>query len=160
MADISGGNLIDDLAGLDFSAVSPEEFARIVKGLSAKQLGEIMHGELRARILREVFGRMKQQFRPEAAGQLQALIRWKITADDGGGDDVFETSISGGACRVSEGHSEAEPRTTLVMGPAEFLKLASDNGNPVTMFMMRKLKVAGDVGLASGLTRYFDIPKA
>lgn len=108
-----------------------------------------MHGELRARILREVLGRMKQQFRPEAAGQPQALIRWKITADDGRGDDVFETSISGAACRVSEGHSEAEPRTTLVMGPAEFLKLASGNGNPMNMFMMRKLKVAGDVGPAS-----------
>ncbi|MFF1832640.1 SCP2 sterol-binding domain-containing protein [Streptomyces sp. NPDC058231] len=157
MADNSSGDLVDELAGLDFSAVSPEEFARIVKGLSAKQLGEVMHGELRSRVLREVFGRMKQQFRPEAAGQLQALIRWKITGES---DEIFETEISAGACRVGEGRSEAEPRTTLIMGDTEFLKLVSGNGNPVTMFMMRKLKVAGDVGLASGLTRYFDIPKA
>ncbi|GAA3482438.1 hypothetical protein GCM10018966_069700 [Streptomyces yanii] len=42
---------------------------------------------------------------------------------------------------------------TLVMGPAEFLKLTSGNGDPVTMFMMRKLKAAGDVGLTSGPTR-------
>ncbi|MFD4944754.1 SCP2 sterol-binding domain-containing protein [Streptomyces sp. NPDC058409] len=157
MADNSSGNVTDELAGLDFAAVSPGEFARIVKGLSAKQLGEVMHGELRSRVLGEVFGRMKQQFRPEAAGQLKALIRWKITGDS---EAVFETSISEGRCTVSEGRSEAEPRTTLVMGDAEFLKLVSGNGNPVTMFMMRKLKVAGDVSLASGLTRYFDIPKA
>ncbi|MDP5316561.1 SCP2 sterol-binding domain-containing protein [Streptomyces poriferorum] len=157
MADNSSGNLTDELTALDFAAVSPQEFARIVKGLSAKQLGEVMHSELRARVLGEVFGRMKQQFRPEAAGPLKALIRWKITGDT---DTVYETAIADGACTISEGRSDAEPRTTLVMADAEFLKLVSGNGNPVTMFMMRKLKVAGDVGLASGLTRYFDIPKA
>nr|WP_202435302.1 MULTISPECIES: SCP2 sterol-binding domain-containing protein [unclassified Streptomyces] len=145
------------MAGLDFAAVSPEEFARIVKGLSGRQLGEVMRGELRTRVLGEVFGRMRQQFRPEAAGRLKALIRWRITGES---DVFYETSIADGTCAVTQGRSEAEPRTTLVMGDADFLKLVSGNGNPVTMFMMRKLKVAGDVGLASGLTRYFDIPKA
>ncbi|MFJ3706016.1 MULTISPECIES: SCP2 sterol-binding domain-containing protein [unclassified Streptomyces] len=157
MADNSSGNLTDELSGLDFAAVSPEDFARIVKGLSAEQLGEVMHGDLRTRVLSEVFGRMRQQFRPEAAGRLKALIRWKITGEN---EEVYETSIADGACTVSAGRSDAEPRTTLVMGDAEFLKLVSGNGNPVTMFMMRRLKVVGDVGLASGLTRYFDIPKA
>ncbi|MGW0780948.1 SCP2 sterol-binding domain-containing protein [Streptomyces sp. NPDC002913] len=157
MADNSSGNLTDELSGLDFAAVSPAEFARIVKGLSAQQLGEVMRGNLRTRVLSEVFGRMRQQFRPEAAGGLTALIRWKITGET---DEVYETAIADGACTVSVGRSDGDPRTTLVMGDAEFLKLVSGNGNPVTMFMMRKLKVAGDVGLASGLTRYFDIPKA
>ncbi|WP_326701018.1 SCP2 sterol-binding domain-containing protein [Streptomyces sp. NBC_01754] len=157
MPDHSDSSLTDELTGLDFAAVSPEEFARIVKGLSGGQLGEVMSGDLRARVLGAVFGRMRQQFRPEAAGALKALIRWKITGES---DVVYETSIADGACTVTEGRSEAEPRTTLVMGDADFLKLVSGNGNPVTMFMMRKLKVAGDVGLASGLTRYFDIPKA
>ncbi|WP_097973074.1 SCP2 sterol-binding domain-containing protein [Streptomyces sp. gb14] len=157
MDGTSSGNLTDDLSALDFAAVAPEEFARIVKGLSAKQLAEVMRGELRARILGEVFGRMRQQFRPDAAGGLTALIRWKITGES---DAVYETAIADGSCRVTTGRSDDEPRTTLVMADAEFLKLVSGNGNPVTMFMTRKLKVAGDAGLASGLTRYFDIPKA
>ncbi|MFI1934060.1 SCP2 sterol-binding domain-containing protein [Streptomyces sp. NPDC020330] len=156
MDGTSSGNLTDDLSGLDLAAVAPEEFARIVKSLSAKQLAEVMRGELRTRILGEVFGRMKQRFRSEAAAGLTALIRWKITGES---DVVYETAIADGVCRVTPGRSDAEPRTTLVMGDAEFLKLVSGNGNPVTMFMTRKLKVAGDVGLASGLTRYFDIPK-
>ncbi|WP_327678387.1 SCP2 sterol-binding domain-containing protein [Streptomyces sp. NBC_00467] len=150
-------NIGDELAALDFSAVSPEEFARIVKGLSGRELADVMRGELRGRVLREVFGRMKQQFRPENAGSVDALIRWKITGEN---EEIFETSITDGTCTVHEGRSEQEPRTTLVMGDAEFLKLVSGNGNPVTMFMMRKLKIAGDVALAAGLTRYFDIPKA
>jgi putative sterol carrier protein len=157
VADNSSGNLIGELSGLDLTAVSPEEFARIVKGLSTRQLGEVMRGDLRTRVLGEVFGRMRQQFRPEAAGGLTALIRWKITGES---EAVYETSVADGTCTVSAGRSDAEPRTTLVMGDAEFLKLVSGNGNPVTMFMMRKLRIAGDVGLASGLTRYFDIPKA
>lgn len=157
MPDDSRGSLTDELAGLDFAAVSPEEFARIVKGLSGRELAEVMRGELRTRVLGEVFGRMRQQFRPEAAGRLNALIRWKITGSE---ELVYETLVADGTCAVTEGRSGAEPRTTLVMADADFLKLVSGNGNPVTMFMMRKLKVAGDVGLASGLTRYFDIPKA
>lgn len=155
--DGTSSSLTDDLSALDFTAVSPEEFARIVKGLSAEQLAEVMHGELRERILGAVFGRMKQRFRPEAAGALSALIRWKITGES---EAVYETAIADGGCEITRGRSAAEPRTTLVMGDAAFLKLVSGNGNPVTMFMTRKLKVAGDVGLASGLARYFDIPKA
>jgi predicted lipid carrier protein YhbT len=151
----------DDIAALDFASVTPEEFARIVKGLSAKQLGEIAaDGALRARVLEEVFGRMERQFRPEAAGTLEALIRWKVTGQGDSPDAVYETKITGGTCTVTEGRSEAEPRVTLVMGDADFLKLVSGNSSPVTMFMLRKVKIAGDVALAAGLTRYFDIPKA
>ncbi|GGZ22673.1 SCP2 sterol-binding domain-containing protein [Streptomyces nitrosporeus] len=157
MSENSNGGLTGELAALDFGAVSPQEFARIVKGLSAGQLAEVMRGELRVRVLGEVFGRMRQQFRPEAAGRLDALIRWKITGES---DLVYETAIADGTCTVTGGRSAAEPRTTLVMADADFLRLVSGNGNPVTMFMTRRLKVAGDVGLASGLTRYFDIPKA
>ncbi|NBE54365.1 acyl-CoA synthase [Streptomyces sp. YC537] len=146
------------MADLDFAGVSPEEFAKIVKGLSNKEINEIARDEvLRTRVLAEVFGRMGRQFRPETAGTLEALIRWKV---GDGHEAVYETRIAEGTCTVTEGRSDAEPRVTLVMGDAEFLKLVSGNSNPVTMFMTRKLKIAGDVALAAGLTRYFDIPKA
>ncbi|GAA3632794.1 SCP2 sterol-binding domain-containing protein [Streptomyces chitinivorans] len=146
-----------DLAALDFAAVSPEEFARIVKGLSTEEIDGIMRGELRMRVLDEVFRRMERQFRPERAGSLEAVIRWKVTGES---EVVREIAISGGTCTVREGRGETDPRVTLTMGDAEFLRLVSGNASPVTMFMTRRLKLAGDVGLASGLTRYFDIPKA
>ncbi|MCK1798163.1 SCP2 sterol-binding domain-containing protein [Streptomyces sp. XM4193] len=150
-------DITSDLSKLDFASVSPEEFARIVKKLSTKEIKELAQGELRTRVLSEVFGRMEKQFKAEAAGSTEALIRWKI---DGESEVVYETLISGGTCTVTEGRSDAEPRVTLLMGDAEFLKLVSGNSSPVTMFMTRKLKIAGDVALASGLTRLFDIPKA
>ncbi|WP_394433978.1 SCP2 sterol-binding domain-containing protein [Streptomyces sp. SGAir0957] len=151
----------DDIAALDFASVTPEEFARLVKGLSTKEINEIAQdAALRARVLKEVFGRMERQFKPDVAGSLEALIRWKVTGQGDVPDAVYETKISGGTCTVTEGRSDAEPRTTLVMSDPDFLKLVSGNSSPVTMFMLRKVKIAGDVALAAGLTRYFDIPKA
>jgi putative sterol carrier protein len=148
------------LAGLDFAQVSPQEFARIVKSLSNREIAEAFQGELRLRALREIFSRMQRQFRPDGAGSLKTLIRWQIEGTDGTDPVVFETAIADGACTATEGATAAEPRVTLTMSDVEFLKLVSGNGNPVTMFMMRKIKIAGDVGLAAGLTRLFDIPKA
>ncbi|MFI5805273.1 SCP2 sterol-binding domain-containing protein [Streptomyces sp. NPDC051561] len=153
-------DLKSELASLDFASVSPEEFARIVKRLSPQEIREVMQGELRERVLSEIFGRMERQFRPEAAGTLDSLIRWKVAGTDGEGDAVYETRIKDGGCTVTEGRSETESRVTLIMGDAEFMKLVSGNGNPVTMFLTRKLKLVGDVGLAAGLPKYFDIPKA
>ncbi|WUJ32284.1 SCP2 sterol-binding domain-containing protein [Streptomyces sp. NBC_00388] len=150
-------NISAKLAELDFASVSPQEFAGIIKGLSSRELGEIARGELRHRVLAEVFGRMGRQFRPESAGSLAATIRWKVTGES---DVVYETTIAGGVCTVTEGRSDADPRTTLTMGDADFLKLVSGNASPVTLFMLRKVRIAGDVGLAAGLSRYFDIPKA
>ena len=148
------------LAGLDFAAMRPQEFARLVKGLSGRQIAAEFQGELRERALREIFARMERLFRPDAADSLKALIRWKVEGSAEDGTAVFETAIAGGVCTVAEGASAEEPRVTLVLADAEFLKLVSGNGNPVTMFVMRKIKIAGDVGLAAGLTRLFDIPKA
>ncbi|MFB7994113.1 SCP2 sterol-binding domain-containing protein [Streptomyces sp. NPDC056002] len=154
-----GASTRDGIAGLDFSAVTPEQFAKIVKGLSAKEIDRIARdGELRARILEEVFARMERQFKPDAAGSLRAVIRWKVTSADRA-EAVYETEIANGTCTVTEGRSDTTPRVTLAMGDADFLKLVSGNQSPVMMFMMRKVRITGDVALAAGLNRYFDIPK-
>ncbi|MFF3493474.1 SCP2 sterol-binding domain-containing protein [Streptomyces sp. NPDC002795] len=151
----------EEIAALDFASVTPEEFARLVKGLPAKEINRIARDEtLRTRVLKEVFGRVERQFRPDAAGSLEALIRWKVTGQGEIPEAVYETKIANGTCTVTEGRSDAEPRLTLVMGDADFLKLVSGNSSPVTLFMTRKVKIAGDVALAARLTRYFAIPKA
>ncbi|MEU1115577.1 MULTISPECIES: SCP2 sterol-binding domain-containing protein [unclassified Streptomyces] len=152
---------ISRIADLDFARVTPEEFAGLVKGLSAKEIASIARdGALRARVLNEVFGRMERQFRPEAAESLTALIRWRITGSGDNDEAVYETDIADGTCVVREGRSDAAPRVTLTLADPEFLKLVSGNASPVSLFLTRKVKVAGDVAFAAGLTRYFDIPKA
>jgi putative sterol carrier protein len=46
------------------------------------------------------------------------------------------------------------------MNGTEFLKVVTNNANPITLFMTRKLKVAGDVGFATALQKMFTIPSA
>lgn len=150
----------DTLAGLDFAEVSPQEFARLVKALPGREIAAAFQGGLRLRALREIFARMERLFRPEAAGSLRALIRWQLESAGAEETVVYETAIAEGRCTATEGASAADPRVTLTLSDTEFLKLVSGNGNPVTMFVMRKIRIAGDVGLAAGLTRLFDIPKA
>ncbi|OIV39166.1 acyl-CoA synthase [Mangrovactinospora gilvigrisea] len=149
-----------DLAGLDFAAVSPEEFARIVKSAPGRQIKEFMRGPDRARVLDEVFGRFETRFRPTAADGVKALVRWRVTGADGAEPDVYETDIAGGACTLAKGATDRRPRLTLTLAETEFLKLVSGNASGPVLFMTRKLKVEGDIGLAAGLTKYFDIPKA
>lgn len=149
-----------DLDGLDFGEVSPEEFARIVKSAPGKQITELMRGPDRQRVLDEVLGRMETRFKPDVAGSLRALIRWQVTGRPDAEPDVYETQIAEGTCTLTKGHTEQEPRVTLTLADIDFLKLVSGNASGPTLFLTRKLKIAGDVGLAAGLTRYFDIPKA
>ena len=52
----------------DFTSVDPKKFAQIVKSTPDAQLGEVMQGEMRGKILNEVFGRMPSTFRPDRAG--------------------------------------------------------------------------------------------
>ncbi|MFJ4918934.1 SCP2 sterol-binding domain-containing protein [Streptomyces sp. NPDC088725] len=129
----------------------------MVKGLSGRELAEALRGELRQRVLREIFGRMREQFRPENAGTLSAVIRWRITGES---DAVFETVIDNGHCTVREGPGEDRPRTTFVLRDVDFLRLASGNAGPVTMYLTRKVRITGDLSVAAGLPRYFEIPKA
>lgn len=161
---MSAGSTGDDVdfASLDFGSVTPAEFASLVRKASPKELAEAMRGELRARALAEIFARMERQFRPEAAGSLAALIRWEVTGtgDSGEPTEVWETAIADGTCTVRRGPTDGRARVTLTLADTEFLKLVSGNASPVMMFMTRKIRIDGDLGLASGLSRLFDIPKA
>ncbi|WP_405013609.1 SCP2 sterol-binding domain-containing protein [Kitasatospora sp. NBC_01539] len=148
-----------DVDTLDFTAISPQEFALLVRNTPRRALADIAGGPSRGRLLDEVFSRMESRFKPDTAGRLEALVRWRIT-DPGQPDAVYETAIADGACTLTTGEGTREPRLGLTLATAEFLRLASGNASGVTLFMTRRLKVDGDLGLAAGLTRYFDIPKA
>lgn len=143
----------------NFDDMEPIEFAKLIKSASDAQLNEVMSGELRGKVLDGVFGRMPGTFRPDRAGNTNAVIHWNITGRPDGGTDTYEIVIANGTCTLSD-KPEKEPKLSLTMGPAEFLKITSGNGNPVMMFMTGKLKAKGDLGLAANIQNLFAIPKA
>lgn len=148
-----------DLASLDFAALEPTEFARLVKAVPRTQLQEAMTGPLRRSVLDEVFGRMASRLRTDRAANLTALIRWHITGGPDDGVDTYEQTIADGTCTVG-GRTDAKPRLTITTDGVSFLKLVSGNASGPALFMTRKLKLDGDLALGAGLTGYFDIPKA
>lgn len=143
----------------DFSSVDSTEFAQIIGSSSDSKLARVMQGELRNRILDEVFARMPASFRPNRAGSTSMVIHWVVTGRPGGGADTYEMAIADGACTVS-GTPRQEPRLTLTLGPVEFLKVVSGNANAVMLFMTGKLKATGDLALAANIGSFFALPKA
>ncbi|MEV6374014.1 SCP2 sterol-binding domain-containing protein [Micromonospora musae] len=148
-----------DFDPANFANVGPKEFAQLVKSTPDDKLAQVMSGDLRGKVLGEVFNRMPSLFRADRAGSTNAVIHWDITGRPDGGSDTYEVVIENGACTVNE-TPQREPKLTLTMGPVEFLKIVSGGANPVMMFMTGKLKAKGDLGLAANIANLFDIPKA
>ncbi|MGW0213157.1 SCP2 sterol-binding domain-containing protein [Micromonospora chokoriensis] len=142
-----------------FANVGPKEFAQLVKSTPDDKIAQVMSGDLRGKILGEVFNRMPSLFRADRAGSTNAVIHWVITGRPDGGSDTYEVVIADGTCVVNE-TPQHDPKLSLTMGPVEFLKIVSGGANPVMMFMTGKLKAKGDLGLAANIANLFDIPKA
>ncbi|MEU6171486.1 SCP2 sterol-binding domain-containing protein [Streptantibioticus parmotrematis] len=147
-----------DLGTLDLGSVEPAEFARIVKATPARQTARIMAGPHRRRVLDELFRRMETLFRPDAAGDREALVRWRITGE-GGAVDTYETHIAHRRCVVTAHVTDRTPRLTLTMAAPELLRLASGNASGPALYLVRRLKAQGDLRLAGGLMHYFDLPR-
>ena len=137
--------------------VDPSLFARLVKGASKQQLATVMSSSVRRPVLDAIFGRMSEFYSSKGASGNTQVVHWHIK--DGSELDSFTTTMSGGTCSVTDG-ADGEYRTALTMPGTEFLKVVTNNANPVTLFMTRKLKVDGDVGFATALQKMFTIPSA
>ena len=146
-------------APFDLGSADPQEVARTVRTVSDEDLTALMQSELRPQILDEIFGRMEEHFRGEKAGDLDAVMHWKIFDRPGGGYDHFEIVVADGCCSVSD-HPRHEPDVTLKAKPADFLKLVTGNAGPKTMALRGRLRVQGDLGLAAKLGGLFEIPRA
>ena len=143
----------------DFANLDPQQFAQIVKSTPDSQLADVMKSDARKSILDAIFSRFPTLFRADRAGATNAVIHWNITDRPDGGADTYELVIANGTCVLSES-AEQDPKLTVTVGPVDFLKVVSGNGNPMMMFMTGKLKAKGDLGLAANIANLFDMPKA
>ena len=140
------------------STLEPAQFVALVKGMSDQEIRDDLAGPHRQGVLDSVFSRFPQQFRPDKAGDRRARIDFRVTGGPGDSSDTYAVVVERGTCRVEEGASGSAD-LSLVLGPAEFLKLVTGTGNPAMMFMMGKIKASGDLGLAAGLANWFEAPK-
>lgn len=150
------------IAEADLAQFKPEQFAGLIATASDEQLSEVIHGPLRKQVLDEIFGRMADHVEPAQVGNLDAVVHFKILdppKEQGGGGDHYEVIFADGACRATDS-PEREPGVTIKVGGVHFLKLAANKASGPVLFMTGKLKLEGDVMLASRLTSFFRIPSA
>ncbi|WP_243866550.1 SCP2 sterol-binding domain-containing protein [Actinophytocola oryzae] len=144
--------------GVNLAAMRTETFVWFVSRASTAQLDSLMaHPHLRHVVLGEIFRRMTEHLDPKRAAKVDAVVHWRFTGavED---YDRFETVIENGTCR-SGTEPTADPRVTLTLAPADFLRVVTGGVNVAMLFMRGRVKVRGDIAFAAGLINYFDLPR-
>jgi putative sterol carrier protein len=139
--------------------VDPEDFVKIISGSSEEEIVAVVSGPHRKRVLDEIFNRMAYHVEPEKVRGTDAVVHFKILDHPDGGYDHYEVIFEDGACRASD-EPQADPHVTIKVSPVDFLMLASNQASGPTLFLTGKLRLEGDVMLASRLTSFFRIPSA
>ena len=85
----------------------------------------------------------------KAAGTTSARIQ-QVISRDGGEPAHYWTIVDGGRIQLGVGDIE-NPDATITQGYDTAVALARREANPVTAFMMGKVKVDGNMGLLMGL---------
>jgi predicted lipid carrier protein YhbT len=136
--------------------MTPAMFAAIVARLSDKQLaaGLAVSREL---ILNELFRQFPENLDSAAAGDLRAVVHWRIEGRSDGGHDQWEVSIADGRAAV-EREGAGEPDVAYTIDALDFLKLVAGRHEGPELFMSGKLVVEGDLVLAAQMPRLFVRP--
>ena len=137
------------------SAVRPEQFAALVREASDEQLEQGLL-ENREVLLEEIFRRMPEQFDPERAGDVEAVVEWQITQADGE-PDRWQLTIRAGSCTCARG-GDAEPDVSYRVAPVDFIKLITGIEHGPKLFVFGRLRIRGNLMLAARMPSWFRMP--
>jgi len=142
---------------VDPQQVTPEEFARLVKGSSDEEIASTVHQAGTGDVLDRIFDGMEESFLPEKASDVDADIVFVITDD--GDSHSYLVAIHDGSCKTSRGTAD-NPKVTLTSGLVPFIKLVTGQAQGPQLFMAGKLKVSGDLMFSTRIMTFFDQPGA
>jgi SCP-2 sterol transfer family len=131
-------------------------FAAVVREASEEALEELMTDEdEREQILDTIFARVPSRLRPDAPHDLHAVVHWRVAGRPGGGDDVYELVVRGGACSVAKAPVH-EPHATVTIEATAFLRLVCGAADTLSLASTHLLTVAGDWELAFYVESLFE----
>ena len=96
---------------------------------------------------------MYKAFQPEAAGSLKAIYVFDISGSNGG---KWTLHIEDGKCELKQGEIE-NPSVKISIADKDWIAIQKGTLNSQMAFMMGKLRVAGDMGLAMKLPTMFPV---
>jgi len=90
---------------------------------------------------------MPERFDAEAARGLNVVVQFHLGGPDGG---VHHVVIRDGTLEVARG-AHPKPTMSLSLEGADFVALATGELSQQLAFMTRRVRIAGDVGMAADL---------
>ncbi len=110
-----------------------------------------MSSDIDAKI-RKLMAEMPKAFKPEKAAGVNAIIVYNLTGEGG---SVWTSRIADGQCTVEEGQTEEAPTLKITMDAKDYLDMMAGRLDGMQAFMTGKIKVEGDIMLASRLMTFF-----
>ena len=107
-------------------------------------------------VVDELFGQLPSYFDPEQAGQLAVVFEWRI-GHGSGPPDRYQLVVEAGRCRVDKNGS-AKPQAVLSADWLDFMRLMLGDVTATKLFLRGRLKIEGNVLLASRLKGLFCTP--
>jgi len=101
----------------------------------------------------QILSKMPEAFLPEKAAGLEAVIQFKLTGSEAG---EWYVTIQDGKCRVDAGASPA-PKVTVSADSGDFARIITGEMDGMQAFMQGRLRIAGDINLATRLLSIFKI---
>jgi predicted lipid carrier protein YhbT len=144
----------------DVTTQAAEGVSRLVGDASEGQLEWVMRSPIRRVFLDAIFWQMPRQLDGRRADRVDATVRWCVTAAGGDTVDVYDLVIHEGECHVNRGATTAEPRVTITIEGAEFLRLVTGNSDALQAYFNRRLALSGDIMFAAKLISMFRVPKS
>jgi putative sterol carrier protein len=146
-----------DPAALVDEDLDPAAVARLVAELPEETLRELVTGEVVVAACDEIIRRFPEYVDAERTRGVVAAVGWVISGPDV--NERFVVAFDDG--QVSAGRAlDAEPRVTLELDAVDFLRLATGNADPATLFLSGRLALTGDERFAIEMASFLRIPGA
>ncbi len=139
--------------------VDAEDFAAAVAAVPDEQIAEGMQSEHRENILDEIFKRMEEHFDPTKSADVDLVIHFHITGRPDGGVDDYQVVIRDDTCKTSKELTD-EMGLGLELDAVEFIKLVANLTNGMDLYIGGKLKIDGNMIVATRITGLFAMPEA
>ena len=129
------------------------ELAALIEGRSDEEATRGVEERGVESVLDGIFQGMAEAFLPDKAAGQSAVVQYDVTVA-GAPRTYYQLRIGGGRCEVVKGRADP-PRVTLTLSLPDFLRLVAGKLPPVEAFMTGKLKLQGDVMIATAMQSWF-----
>jgi len=102
--------------------------------------------------IRKLMANMPEAFNPDKAAGVDATIVYNLTGEGG---SVWTSHIADGKCTVEEGQTVENPTMKITMDAQDYVDMMAGRLDGMQAFMTGKIKVEGDIMLASRLMTFF-----